>query len=192
MATINLQGTEFVFRLLPVRLFSSGYWARTEISVKNEYVDYRQVQESIPREEMESFLFSMFRLLAGAYPKEKSISFERAGLAIDLYPYTKDGEEASREERRQNDCVMAVRLMMHSNAAGKFLDGVYSILLHRKDIEIFARDLRKEFEKIRSKKIGKKSRLEEFQNKLASLKFLDHACGCGNFLVVTYRELRRL
>ena len=148
MATINLQGTEFVFRLLPVRLFSSGYWARTEISVKNEYVDYRQVQESIPREEMESFLFSMFRLLAGAYPKEKSISFERAGLAIDLYPYTKDGEEASREERRQNDCVMAVRLMMHSNAAGKFLDGVYSILLHQKDIEIFARDLRKEFDEV--------------------------------------------
>lgn len=57
---------------------------------------------------------------------------------------------------------------------------------------LFLNDLRKEFEKIRSKKIGKKSRLEEFQNKLASLKFLDPACGCGNFLVVTYRELRRL
>ncbi len=37
-----------------------------------------------------------------------------------------------------------------------------------------------------------KSRLEAFQNKLASLRFLDPACGCGNFLVVTYRELREL
>jgi hypothetical protein len=37
-----------------------------------------------------------------------------------------------------------------------------------------------------------KPKLLEFQNKLASLKFLDPACGCGNFLVVAYRELRRL
>ncbi|MCC5829787.1 MAG: class I SAM-dependent DNA methyltransferase [Phycisphaeraceae bacterium] len=35
-------------------------------------------------------------------------------------------------------------------------------------------------------------RLLKFQDKLASLRFLDPACGCGNFLVVTYRELRRL
>lgn len=34
--------------------------------------------------------------------------------------------------------------------------------------------------------------LERFHNKLASLKFMDPACGCGNFLVVTYGELRRL
>jgi hypothetical protein len=34
--------------------------------------------------------------------------------------------------------------------------------------------------------------LRSFHEKLASLKFLDPACGCGNFLVVAYRELRRL
>lgn len=34
--------------------------------------------------------------------------------------------------------------------------------------------------------------LRKFQDKLANLKFLDPACGCGNFLVITYRELRRL
>ncbi|MBS0188597.1 MAG: class I SAM-dependent DNA methyltransferase [Planctomycetes bacterium] len=37
-----------------------------------------------------------------------------------------------------------------------------------------------------------KIKLEAFQTKLASLRFLDPACGCGNFLVVTYRELREL
>lgn len=36
------------------------------------------------------------------------------------------------------------------------------------------------------------AKLKEFHSKLASLKFLDPACGCGNFLVTTYRELRRL
>ncbi len=37
-----------------------------------------------------------------------------------------------------------------------------------------------------------KPALLAFQDKLASLKMLDPACGCGNFLVVAYRELRRL
>lgn len=37
-----------------------------------------------------------------------------------------------------------------------------------------------------------KKKLQAFQDKLASLRFLDPACGCGNFLVVTYRELRQL
>jgi hypothetical protein len=35
-------------------------------------------------------------------------------------------------------------------------------------------------------------RLAEFHNKIADLAFLDPACGCGNFLVITYRELRLL
>ena len=42
---------------------------------------------------------------------------------------------------------------------------------------------------------GKKDRsdgLRKLQDKIANLKFLDPACGCGNFLVITYRELRRL
>jgi len=37
-----------------------------------------------------------------------------------------------------------------------------------------------------------KNKLFEFHKKLRTLTFLDPACGCGNFLVVTYRELRRL
>ena len=35
-------------------------------------------------------------------------------------------------------------------------------------------------------------RLVEFQRKLASIRMLDPACGCGNFLVIAYRELRKL
>lgn len=37
-----------------------------------------------------------------------------------------------------------------------------------------------------------KRKLEAFHTKLSTLTFFDPACGCGNFLVVTYRELRRL
>lgn len=35
-------------------------------------------------------------------------------------------------------------------------------------------------------------KLKSFHKKIASLRFLDPACGCGNFLVITYRELRLL
>ena len=45
---------------------------------------------------------------------------------------------------------------------------------------------------VRARRQRVRRKLEEFHNKLASLKFLDPACGCGNFLVVAYREVRRL
>ncbi|WP_374473372.1 class I SAM-dependent DNA methyltransferase [Arenimonas sp.] len=35
-------------------------------------------------------------------------------------------------------------------------------------------------------------KLDHIHRKLASLRFLDPACGCGNFLVLVYRELREL
>lgn len=40
-------------------------------------------------------------------------------------------------------------------------------------------------------KIGThEAKLREFHAKLGTLRFLDPACGCGNFLVIAYRELR--
>ncbi len=36
------------------------------------------------------------------------------------------------------------------------------------------------------------AKLNEFHERLAQLRFFDPACGCGNFLVITYRELRKL
>ncbi len=39
---------------------------------------------------------------------------------------------------------------------------------------------------------GNKNKLPEFHKKLSKLKFLDPACGCGNFLIIAYRELRLL
>lgn len=58
---------------------------------------------------------------------------------------------------------------------------------------LFLDGLRAEFEQIAADRSSRrKSRLEAFQQKLGSLKLLDPACGCGNFLVIAYRELRRL
>ena len=53
---------------------------------------------------------------------------------------------------------------------------------------LFLDDLQAEFAQIK----GVKTKLRAFHNKIGALKFLDPACGCGNFLVITYRELRLL
>lgn len=53
---------------------------------------------------------------------------------------------------------------------------------------LFLDELWAEFESIKNNK----NKLPEFHKKISQLKFLDPACGCGNFLVITYRELRLL
>lgn len=53
---------------------------------------------------------------------------------------------------------------------------------------MFLDELEAELERAR----GSINALFELQKKLRRLRFLDPACGCGNFLVITYRELRRL
>lgn len=51
---------------------------------------------------------------------------------------------------------------------------------------LFLDELKAELDRIGSHE----AKLKAFHNKLARLKFLDPACGCGNFLVIAYRELR--
>ncbi len=57
---------------------------------------------------------------------------------------------------------------------------------------LFLDELKAEFEKINARKTGRDPLLREFQKKLSRLTFMDPACGCGNFLVIAYRELRSL
>lgn len=53
---------------------------------------------------------------------------------------------------------------------------------------LFLDELWVEFEAVKNNR----NKLIEFHKKISQLKFLDPACGCGNFLVITYRELRLL
>ena len=53
---------------------------------------------------------------------------------------------------------------------------------------LFLDDLWNEFENIKDNK----NKLGEFHKKISTYHFLDPACGCGNFLIITYRELRLL
>lgn len=53
---------------------------------------------------------------------------------------------------------------------------------------LFLDELWAEFERVKANR----NKLFEFHKRLRSLHFFDPACGCGNFLVITYRELRLL
>lgn len=66
--------------------------------------------------------------------------------------------------------------------------------IHKVISPLFLEDLQKEFDSIRAIQVKRTrdKKLEEFQNKLASLTFFDPACGSGNFLTETYLSLRRL
>jgi hypothetical protein len=57
---------------------------------------------------------------------------------------------------------------------------------------LFLDDLRDEFETIKTRKTQRRALLTKLQNKISALTFFDPACGCGNFLVIAYRELRQL
>lgn len=66
--------------------------------------------------------------------------------------------------------------------------------IHKVIDPLFMEELAKEFDEIRNIKVlrTREKRLKDFQSKLASIKFLDPACGSGNFLTETYISLRRL
>ena len=58
---------------------------------------------------------------------------------------------------------------------------------------LFLDDLRAEFERLKRRKDNRRrADLRRFQRKLGNLTFFDPACGCGNFLIIAYRELREL
>ena len=66
--------------------------------------------------------------------------------------------------------------------------------IHKVIDPLFLNGLENEFEEIKSISVErtKNNKLRAFQQKLASLKFLDPACGSGNFLTETYISIRRL
>jgi len=53
---------------------------------------------------------------------------------------------------------------------------------------LFLDDLYREYEAVK----GDLRKLNRFHERIARLRFFDPACGCGNFLIIAYRELRRL
>jgi type II restriction/modification system DNA methylase subunit YeeA len=88
--------------------------------------------------------------------------------------------------------IQAVVSPEHRGGLGMHYTSVPNIM---KFIEpLFLNDLREAFEKARilKKPTGRKARLNQLRQRLASLKIFDPACGSGNFLIIAYKRLREL
>ena len=66
--------------------------------------------------------------------------------------------------------------------------------IHKVIDPLFLNDLRRELDEIKAESVEKVKmrRASDFQKRLSNLRFLDPACGSGNFLTETYLSLRRL
>jgi hypothetical protein len=147
MPTIQLQGTEFTCGVQTPKNEAEGAWVRLRLSLKNEYLEYDDTI-CVLIADVEEWLFSMSRLLAGGYAHPYSISFENTGVAVDLYPCIEDMEgkhTRTRAERRESTLAMALRILMRSQSSRRYLGGVYTLLLGREEIAAFVRALRWEF-----------------------------------------------
>lgn len=82
--------------------------------------------------------------------------------------------------------IQAVITPEHRGGLGMHYTSVPNIM---KVIEpLFLDDLYEAFEEAK----GKKKKLSELKNRLTKIKIFDPACGSGNFLIIAYKELRRL
>lgn len=146
MPTIHLHGTSFTFCIQAPKLFVLGDMAKVKIAIENEYVHYQNTVK-IVREELDDLIVSLHRMLAGAYTNEYDLPFENAGFAVDLYPHAEGRAVLSRSSLRKQDCIAVFRVLMRAKDKS-FLGGVYSVMLHRKELKIFADALRVEFDEI--------------------------------------------
>lgn len=161
-------------------------------------------------------LIRLFRVL-NQKPEERDPYLEDD---LAAFPYVNGGlfEKRELEIPRLNDGIIDIILNQASssfdwsNISPTIFGGVFESTLnpetrrsggmHYTSIEnihkvidpLFMKELNAEFEKIQLLKTHtiRERRLEEFQEKLGALKFLDPAAGSGNFLTETYISLRRL
>ena len=172
--------------------------------------------DNYPTEELRNALISLFKVLNTPISERDPYLSE----ALLAFPYTNGGLFADEQVEipRMND---KIRQLLLKNASLDFdwseisptiFGAVFESTLnpetrrkggmHYTSIEnihkvidpLFMNSLRNEFNLILEEKQEKQRnrKLEAFQDKLASLKFLDPACGSGNFLTETYLSLRRL
>ncbi len=161
-------------------------------------------------------MIKLFRVLDT--PQEKRSQYLKADLAA--FPYVNGGLFADEEIEIPNFTQEIVDLLLH-NASEDFdwsqisptiFGAVFESTLnpdtrrsggmHYTSIEnihkvidpLFMDELTAELNEIKSVKVDKLrvAKADAFQDKLASLIFLDPACGSGNFLTETYISLRRL
>ena len=198
--------------ILCVRLVFCLYAEDAGVFTRDQFHDFLVIYES---KDLRRALRDLFEVLKT--PKEKRSKYLQEELAA--FPYTNGGLFEEEIEIPQFTEELKQTLLQHasldfdwSKISPTIFGAVFESTLnpetrrsggmHYTSIEnihkvidpLFLNDLRQEFDTILEEKVEKQRvrRLDAFQDKLASLTFLDPACGSGNFLTETYLSLRRL
>ena len=198
--------------ILCVRIVFCLYAEDANVFSHNQFHDYLVKFDA---ESMRTALLDLFKVLRT--PVEQRSRFLRDDLKA--FPYTNGGlveEEIEipqfTEELKQTLLQNASLDFDWSEISPTIFGAVFESTLnpetrrcggmHYTSIEnihklidpLFLNDLRRELDDILEEKVEQQRRrkLDAYQDKLASLNFLDPACGSGNFLTETYLSLRRL
>ena len=198
--------------ILCVRIVFCLYAEDAGIFSRDQFHDFLVIYEA---KDLRRALRDLFEVLNT--PKEKRSKYLQEELAA--FPYTNGGlfEEVIEipqftEELKQTLLQNASLDFDWSDISPTIFGAVFESTLnpetrrsggmHYTSIEnihkvidpLFLNDLRHELDEILEEKVEKQRihKLDSYQDKLASLTFLDPACGSGNFLTETYLSLRRL
>ena len=198
--------------ILCVRIVFCLYAEDAGIFSRDQFHDFLVIYEA---KDLRRALRDLFEVLNT--PKEKRSKYLQEELAA--FPYTNGGlfeEEIEipqfTEELKQTLLQNASLDFDWSDISPTIFGAVFESTLnpetrrsggmHYTSIEnihkvidpLFLNDLRRELDEILEEKVEKQRihKLDSYQDKLASLTFLDPACGSGNFLTETYLSLRRL
>lgn len=198
--------------ILCVRIVFCLYAEDAGVFTRDQFHDFLVIYEA---KDLRRALRDLFEVLNT--PKEKRSKYLQEELAA--FPYTNGGLFEEEIEIPQFTEELKQTLLQHasldfdwSKISPTIFGAVFESTLnpetrrsggmHYTSIEnihkvidpLFLNDLRQEFDTILEEKVEKQRvrKLDAFQDKLASLTFLDPACGSGNFLTETYLSLRRL
>lgn len=198
--------------ILCVRLVFCLYAEDAGVFTRDQFHDFLVIYEA---KDLRRALRDLFEVLNT--PQEKRSKYLQAELAA--FPYTNGGLFAEEIEIPQFTEELKQTLLQNasldfdwSKISPTIFGAVFESTLnpetrrsggmHYTSIEnihkvidpLFLNDLRQEFNTILEEKVERQRvrKLDAFQDKLASLTFLDPACGSGNFLTETYLSLRRL
>ena len=198
--------------ILCVRIVFCLYAEDAGVFTRDQFHDFLVIYEA---KDLRRALRDLFEVLNT--PKEKRSKYLQEELAA--FPYTNGGLFEEEIEIPQFTEELKQTLLQHasldfdwSKISPTIFGAVFESTLnpetrrsggmHYTSIEnihkvidpLFLNDLRQEFDNILEEKVERQRsrKLDAFQDKLASLTFLDPACGSGNFLTETYLSLRRL
>jgi hypothetical protein len=190
-----------------VRLMFCMFAEDTGIFPKNHFTDYLKQHTKDDGADLASSLAEIFQVLNT--PEEKHAKNLDEDLALFPYVNGRLFEEhlpIASFDRKMRDALLECCGVNWSRVSPAIFGAMFQSVMDDKARRalgahytseknilkvihpLFLDDLRAEFERIKTNR----NKLFEFHKKLRTLTFFDPACGCGNFLVIAYRELRLL